>query len=448
LSRIEEAVAADTPWREVYAEHPVGPVTGIDPLASFDPALLSADSVMQRPDPLRLGIAAFWEKVPQRTLSGSAWHLREALRGLTDTIDIGVEFPSLPRLALRAVHVRHRGGRLTTNWNNSRLTDAYVASALKRGTRKNSGGRDLDAVLMVDTIATVRAPFFIYYDSSWDALISSVVSLEKYAEMRRLTPSHVLRRRDRQLAIYERATGIIVFSHWLAHCLIEQSGVPPEKIHVIHPAAVAKPPQLDAQADGSGAQAADAMARAGQAHNDSPRRKLLYIGRLYESFDFYRKGGDLILEALQILRRDYDPQITLTMAGMEKWPLPGEPPDGVNFPGIVPASEVGRLYQTHDVFVMPSRAEPFGLVFAEALAWGMPCVARNAYAMPEVVTPGVSGALIEKDDADELAASIAAVLADDDLHKQCAARAPQIARYFSWERVAREVVQMIDRTVG
>jgi glycosyltransferase involved in cell wall biosynthesis len=169
---------------------------------------------------------------------------------------------------------------------------------------------------------------------------------------------------------------------------------------------------------------------------------------LYESFDFYRKGGDLVLEALKILRRDYDPQITLTMVGIEKWPLPGEPPEGVNFPGIVPASEVARLYQTHDVFVMPSRAEPFGLVFAEALSWGMPCVARNAYAMPEVVTPGVSGALIEKDDADELAASIAAVLADDDLYARCAARAPQIAQYFSWERVAREVVQVIDRTVG
>ena len=438
----------NTPWPEVFTEHPIGPVTGIDPLASFDPALLSAGSQTQRQDRLRLGIAAFWEKVPQRTLSGSVWNLREALRGLTDTIDIGVEFPSLPRLALRAVHVRYRGGRLTTNWNNSWLTDAYVAGSLRRGTRENSGERDLDAVLMVDTIATVREPFFIYYDSSWDALISSVVSLEKYAEMRRLTRSNILRRRERQLAIYERATGIIVWSHWLAHCLIEQSGVPPEKIHMIHPAGAAKRAQLDAQTDHSSAQGADATAPKGRLENDARRRRLLFIGRLYESFDFYRKGGDLVLEALKILRRDYDPQITLTMVGIEKWPLPGEPPEGVNFPGIVPASEVARLYQTHDVFVMPSRAEPFGLVFAEALSWGMPCVARNAYAMPEVVTPGVSGALIEKDDADELAASIAAVLADDDLYARCAARAPQIAQYFSWERVAREVVQVIDRTVG
>ena len=91
--------------------------------------------------------------------------------------------------------------------------------------------------------------------------------------------------------------------------------------------------------------------------------------------------------------------------------------------------------------------EPFGLVFAEALARGMPVVARNAYAMPEIVTPGVSGALIDKDDPHDLAAAIAGVLADDDIYKQCAARAPDIAEYFSWDRAAREVADVIATAV-
>src|SRR5208282_4714126 len=105
-------------------------------------------------------------------------------------------------------------------------------------------------------------------------------------------------------------------------------------------------------------------------------------------------------------------------------------------------------YETHDVFVMPSRMEPFGLVFAEALSSGIPVVARNACAMPEMITPGVSGALIERDDPNELAAAIAGVLADDDIYKQCAARAPHMASYFSWERAAHEVVDVIAKTIG
>jgi glycosyltransferase involved in cell wall biosynthesis len=106
------------------------------------------------------------------------------------------------------------------------------------------------------------------------------------------------------------------------------------------------------------------------------------------------------------------------------------------------------MYETHDVFVMPSRMEPYGLVFAEALSRGIPVVARNAYAMPEIVTPGVSGALIERDDPNELAAAIAGVLADDDIHKQCAVRAPQMASYFSWERAARQMVDLIAETIS
>ena len=91
--------------------------------------------------------------------------------------------------------------------------------------------------------------------------------------------------------------------------------------------------------------------------------------------------------------------------------------------------------------------EPFGVVFAEALARGLPCVARDAFAMPEIVTPGVSGALITRDDENELAAAIAAALADDALYERCYERAPDMAEYFSWERTGLEVSQVITQAL-
>jgi glycosyltransferase involved in cell wall biosynthesis len=432
-------------WPGIFTEHPIRPIEARDPLASFDPACLQSGCEADGPARLRIGYGCFWESVPQRTWSGSAWNLREELRKTADTIDIGVEFPSLTRIALKAIHTRYRGGRFTTSWTTSRLTDRYVTAVLRRGIGKHFGGARCDAVLLIDSIAAVPEPFFIYYDSSWDAMIASADSSERYAVARRITPRNLARRRDHELAIYERAAGVIAMSHWLAQCLVEQSGLPPEKVHVAHPG-FSSTRTLRRNLVGSESDTTEQ--RLPVRKREAPRRKLLFIGRQYEAHDFYRKGGDLVVGALGILRREYDPRITLTVVGMDKWPLPGSPPEGVDFRGVLAPDEVAKLYHSHDLFVMPSRLEPFGVVFVEALSQGMPCVGRNVCAMPELITPGVSGALIEKDDEHELAATIASVLADDELYKKCYARAPHMAAYFSWKRTALDINQVIAQTIG
>ena len=78
----------------------------------------------------RLGFACQWEEIPERTWSYTPWNLRAALRSVTDTTDIGVQIPPLPRTALKAIHTRYHGG-LTTTWSSSPLTEAYVARALR-----------------------------------------------------------------------------------------------------------------------------------------------------------------------------------------------------------------------------------------------------------------------------------------------------------------------------
>ena len=96
---------------------------------------------------------------------------------------------------------------------------------------------------------------------------------------------------------------------------------------------------------------------------------------------------------------------------------------------------------------MPSRLEGFGIVFPEALARGLPCIGRDAYAMPESITPGVSGGLITGDDEHELAGIIAAALAYDALYEAFRERAPRVAAYSSWERAGREATRLITQTL-
>jgi glycosyltransferase involved in cell wall biosynthesis len=423
-------LAATSPWADIYLDHPIPAAVGVDPLDAVYPSRSDSSSRADQEVPqLRIGYAAVWDRIQERTWSGSSWHLRDALRQIANVSDIGVQYPLSTEVVFKAMHTRFRNGRLTTSWYTSRLTDAYISRALRRGIRENFGDSGYDAAIMIDSLAILPEPCFTYFDCSWDLMMASAVSLKRYAQHRRITPANAQRRRDLQVAIYEKVTGIFVESHWQARSLIEQSGISPAKIHVAPPAIVAGRNSRDPHAPSP--------------HRLGPRRKLLFVGRMYEPNDFYRKGGDLVVKALTVLRREYDPQMTLTVVGMDEWPLPGSIPDGVNFRGVLSPAEVAKLYDSHDLLVMPSRLEPFGLVFAEALARGMPCVARNACAMPEIVTPGVSGALIDKDDEHELAATIISVLNDDEIYSKCRDRAPRIAEYFTWERTADDMVHVI-----
>jgi glycosyltransferase involved in cell wall biosynthesis len=68
-------------------------------------------------------------------------------------------------------------------------------------------------------------------------------------------------------------------------------------------------------------------------------------------------------------------------------------------PGLrtVAPDEVAALIAEHDILLVPSRAEPYGLVAAEAIATGRWVVARNVGGLREIVENGVTGTLVDED---------------------------------------------------
>ena len=281
-------------------------------------------------------------------------------------------------------------------------------------------------MLQIQDVAQLERPYFLYQDMSIDVLVA--VSREWGSELpgfEAVGPRTIERRHERQRRIYEQATGLFTLSRWLADDLTNRSGIPREKIRVVYPGTNNAPPPAalasDRQRDGN---------------------RLLFLGR-----DFARKGGDIVVAALRILRRDFDPSTTLTVGGPAVWPHGGGPPDGVSFVGAVGSADVARLYECHDLFVMPSRFEAFGIVFLEALSRGLPCVGRDAFAMPEMITEGVNGALVHSDDPDELARAIVRTLEDRDLRERCWAQRADVARRYSWKRAAEEILGGIAQCV-
>jgi glycosyltransferase involved in cell wall biosynthesis len=356
---------------------------------------------------MRIGFACLWDRDPASTWSRTPWELRAAMGAHAEVVDAGVHVPLPVRRALQLAHVTLRDGRPITLWEQGSLTDRYCRRQLAKCT-------GIDAMLQMQDLAPVDVPFFTYQDMSFDALLKLRDSgLDVF---RVLTSDEMKRRRERQLDYYDKAAGVVAMSHWLARSLVEDTGLSPDKVHVVHPGLVA-------------GNTAPIPVRAGR------RTRLLFVGRTFAS-----KGGDLALQALARLRREVDPEITLTVAGP---PSMGEIPDGVNFVGAIGKHEVAKLYDTHDLFVLPTRIEGFGIVFAEALARGLPCVARNAFAMPEIIQAPAYGSLVDSDDPDELAKLIAEALIDDALYQRCAADAVATRDYYSWDRAAIQTVQAI-----
>ena len=86
--------------------------------------------------------------------------------------------------------------------------------------------------------------------------------------------------------------------------------------------------------------------------------------------------------------------------------------DRVHFLGRISNAELGSLYQRASVFAMPSRQEGFGLAFAEAMWWGLPCIGTTADAAGQVIAAGETGELVPYGDVPVLTRALVALLSD------------------------------------
>jgi glycosyltransferase involved in cell wall biosynthesis len=95
--------------------------------------------------------------------------------------------------------------------------------------------------------------------------------------------------------------------------------------------------------------------------------------------------------------------------------------------GPLPAERVAALYQAADVFVLPSLREPYGTVWGEAMAAGLPVVGWRAGNLPHLAEHGREGLLADPGDVAALGAALARLAGDEDLRRTMAAAAARRA---------------------
>ena len=223
--------------------------------------------------------------------------------------------------------------------------------------------------------------------------------------------------------------------------------VPKDTVRVVLEAADARfrPPA-------GGQETARAMANKGLRLDDRPY--LLAVGVLQP-----RKNLALLLDAFALLKLGLkingEPlPHRLVIAGKRGWlddtdaqlaALPEEVTRDIVLAGYVADDELPALYGGADALCYPSRYEGFGLPPLEAMACGCPVLCSRSSSLPEVV--GDAGILLSSDDSDAWARALGKLLSAPPILARWRERGPAQAALFSWEKAARETLEVYEECV-
>jgi glycosyltransferase involved in cell wall biosynthesis len=230
-----------------------------------------------------------------------------------------------------------------------------------------------------------------------------------------------------------KARQIITNSQFTRDTLVEKFGVPTGKITPIH-------------------WGVDAAFRPDVSPTEVQRVRQKY--HLPQVFAFYpantwpHKNHSRLVQAISLLQRKYRSDCELVLCGQFGWGHDAllaalkayDLQRDVLILGYVPTEDLPALYRVASLLAYPSLFEGFGFPLVEAMSCGCPIVCSNATSLPELA--GDAAVLVNPYDVEGLADAIWRVLNHTDLRTDLAARGLARASHFSWEKAARQTMQV------
>ncbi|MBW4630336.1 MAG: glycosyltransferase family 4 protein [Iphinoe sp. HA4291-MV1] len=143
-------------------------------------------------------------------------------------------------------------------------------------------------------------------------------------------------------------------------------------------------------------------------------KKVLMFGA--ESLTDSRKGGDLLLKALQNLPASLKTEIVLLTIGNAGEAISEAVEIATLNLGYVSSDRLKSIaYSAADLFIFPTRADNLPLVLQESMACGTPMVSFKVGGVLDLVRPGITGYLAIPEDADDFCRGIVKLLEDESL---------------------------------
>lgn len=174
-----------------------------------------------------------------------------------------------------------------------------------------------------------------------------------------------------------------------------------------------------------------------------PKSYILSVGRFVR-----KKGLDVLIQAFAAVV-EVCPKLDLIIAGdgeeltrCKSLALQLGIDHKTFFVGTVDRKKVIELLIGCEIFVLPSRKEPFGIVILEAMAAGKPVIATNVGGVAEIVKHLESGFLVESESPAALAQAINLLLKDKTLRKRISHRGYRFVRnHFSWKKITEKYIK-------
>jgi len=234
----------------------------------------------------------------------------------------------------------------------------------------------------------------------------------------------------------KRARKIITVSQYVKEEIIKCFGVKPEKIVVTYEGA---PPKTTVNYQ---------LPTANFKQYGIERPYLLYVGNAYP-----HKNLERLIEAFEILIKDYKQDLQLVMVGEEDYfyrRLQKQANtiilysmivfDRIIFAGFVPDEELGVFYQNAALYIFPSLCEGFGLPALEAMSQGVPVVVSNATSLPEIL--GEAAIYFNPLDPADIAEKLNQVLSDGNLRQNLIVKGFEQIKKYSWRRMGEETLKI------
>jgi glycosyltransferase involved in cell wall biosynthesis len=353
-----------------------------------------------------------------QTWSGSSYYLFSALKGKNVLCDaLSAKPPKMIQYLFKGLSFQTDINKWRFKFHlNTHYYEQMTKAALQQIKRLHGEAAGYNVILQIgawyDLTKRDNALTVSYHDGNLHALLNSPFG---YPKISRKVIERALKYEKR---LYEKIDLIFPMSKWLANSFIKDFEVSAKKLLPV----------------GAGINLPYIL---GTENRDYDRPNLLFVGKQFE-----RKGGKFLIEAFNIAKREVR-DLTLTIIGPHLTHLP----DGIrclNFLSKNTREGVEQLlseYASASVFVMPSLYEPFGIVFAEAMAHRLPCIGTNICAIPELIENGVNGYVVPVSDSAALAKRMIDLLKNPEMCRQMGNRGyMKYLKNYTWDEVTNKMI--------
>lgn len=294
---------------------------------------------------------------------------------------------------------------------------SYISKVVNKRINKICGGKNYIFSLQTQSLFNGKIyniPNYIYTDHTTKTnMLYPGINAKSYMRSKRFI--------EKEKKAYQDATMIFTFGNLVAHSLINQYQIPKKKVLTVYAGSNVgynKNPHLNPE----------------KYHS----KNILFVGVEWE-----RKGGPILLKVFKLVLAKF-PEASLTIVGCS--------PKNINLPncnivGKIPVEQVYKYYNSANVFCLPTMREPFGIVFVEAMSYGLPIVTNNIGSIPDLIQNGYNGYLIDNNITDYTNA-ICTLFENPLQAKKMGENAFQLAQSkLQWKLVGESIKKSIDTTI-